>query len=80
MLVSAAKDGSDYACFIVGQLYFEGLYGSKINYAKAKFWLEKALAEGEGSCEYCHLNDMHNDKQREEARGMITECNAFLDA
>lgn len=76
MLVSAAKDGSDWACYIVGKLYFKGLFGSKVNYAKAKFWLQKAVAEGEGSCEHCHLNET----QIKNAQTWTAECNAFLDA
>ena len=76
MLVSAAKDGSDWACYMVGKIYYLGEYGSKVNFAMAKFWLEKAVAEGEGSCEYNHLTET----QVEQMQTWISECNAFLDA
>ena len=75
MLMSAAERGSDHACCRLGEIYRRGLYGLKVNYARAKHWLEKAVAEGEGSCEHKHLAD----ESSEEAKGWIAECNAFLD-
>jgi len=74
LLVSAAKDGSNYACYNLGRMYFDGRYGSKVNYTSAKHWFEKAVARGEGSCQHKHLSPKLADK----ARGRIAECNAHL--
>jgi len=76
MLAVAAAGGSNYACFYLGEMYFDGLYGSKVDYASAKKWLEKAVAEGEDSCEYKHLSE----EAIEEAQGWINECSAYLEA
>jgi len=75
MVMSAAKDGSDYACFLLGEIYFKGYFGFKVNYASSKQWLEKAVAEGEDSCEHRHLSD----GGIEEAKGWIAQCIAFLE-
>jgi len=75
MVMSAAKDGSDYACFVLGEIYFKGYFGFKVNYASSKQWLEKAVAEGEDSCEHRHLSD----GGIEEAKGWIAQCIAFLE-
>ena len=75
MLMSAAKDGSSCACYYLGEMYFHGLHGSKVDYASAKHWLEKAVADGEGSCEYKHLTDAGI----EDAKRWIAECNAHLE-
>ena len=73
MVVSAAKDGSDYACFQLGELYFRGLFGVEVNYASAKHWLKKASTEG--SCEHKHLEQESIDLARE----WKSECMAYLD-
>jgi len=75
MMAFAAAGGSNYACHLLGEIYFKGLFGSKVNYASAKRWLEKAVADGEGSCEHKHLAD----ESIEGAQGWIAECNAFLE-
>jgi len=75
MLSAAATEGSNYACYFLGLMYFKGSYGSKVNYARAKKWFEKAVADGAGSCEHKHLAD----ESVKRARGLIAECNAFLE-
>ena len=75
ILVTAANNGSDYACYELGKLYFYGRCGVEVNYASAKHWLEKALAEGEGSCQHEHLADDSIEFARELAAG----CTAMLD-
>jgi len=62
MLAVAAAGGSNYACYKLGEMYFNGLCGPEINCANAKQWLEKAVAKGEGSCEYKHLDDESIEK------------------
>ena len=75
MLVSAAKDGSDLACYHLGKMYFKGRFGAKVNYASAKHWLQKAVAEGEGRCEHKQLPVA----LIEEAKGMVADCNGVLE-
>jgi len=75
LLSAAATEGSNYACYHLGQIYIKGLFGSKVNYARAKHWLEKAVAVGEGSCEDKHLVD----KGVYDARRLIADCNALLE-
>jgi len=73
-LVTAANDssdGSDYACYNLGEMYFKGLYGSEINYVSAKHWLEKAVAE--------RKRKYLADELIEQSKGWISECNAFLE-
>ena len=72
MTASAAANGSNFACYHLGRIYYFGVSGSKVNYAKAKFWLEKALAD---DCEYEQLNDGF----KERAQRWITACNRFID-
>lgn len=72
MTTSAAENGSNYACFQLGKAYYWGLYGSKVNYAKAKFWLEKAISE---DCDHKHLVD----ETKEHARRLIARCNRLID-
>jgi len=70
MLVSAANQGSDWACFELGKMYFKGRFGVEINYASAKHWLEKAVAEGTDGCKHKHLSD----KFITEAQTFIADC------
>ena len=75
MVVSAAKDGSDYACFLLGETYFHGRCGVEVNYASAKYWLEKALSAEARSCEHSHLTG----EGVEDAERLKAECIAYLD-
>jgi len=75
MMAVAAAEGSDAACHFLGGVYFKGYFGCKVNYASAKHWLEKAVAEGEGSCKHKHLANTSVKR----ARGWIAECNAHLE-
>lgn len=52
----AAEKGSNHACHSLGECYFKGLCRIGKDNEKAKFWLEKALANGDESCEYRHLS------------------------
>ena len=71
VLVSlAAERGSDFACYVLGECYYKGEFGIRKDIEKAKFWLEKALAE---DCEYAHLDD----EFEEEVRGWIAEINSL---
>ena len=72
MTASAAANGSNFACYHLGRIYYFGVSGSKVNYAKAKFWLEKAVAE---DGDYEHLDD----EAIKRAQRWIARCNRFID-
>ena len=70
---SAAAKGSAYACCQLGYIYYKGVFGSKVNYVKAKFWLEKAIAEDSFN------HDHQEDEFMERARRWIANCNRLID-
>ena len=70
ILVSlAAEKGSNFACYSLGECYYQGICGVRIDAKKAKFWLEKAISE---DCDFKHLND----EGKEEARAWLEEIAA----
>lgn len=71
LVTMAAERGSDYACYTLGEFYYRGIFGFRKDNEKAKFWLEKAVAE---DCEHDHLSD----ESMEEARDWIAEINSAL--
>ena len=68
LLHDAAEMGSNYACYCLGEIYYEGDIGSgpgvgiQKNYAKAKKWLEKM-----DGCRHRHIG-AHYEK---EAKGWL---------
>ena len=67
----AAERGSNHACYALGGCYYRGICRIGKDIEKAKFWLERALAE---DCEYDHLDD----ESKERARGWIAEIKRVL--
>lgn len=55
-LTCAAKDGSDYACYSLGEYYFKGYHGLPKDFEQAKYWLEMAVAE---DCKYQHITESY---------------------
>lgn len=68
LLHSAAEMGSNYACYCLGEIYYQGDIGSgpgvgiQKNYAKAKKWLEKM-----DDCRYHHIGVHY----KREAKGWL---------
>lgn len=58
LLVSAAKDGSDYACFCLGECYLHGRFGIRKDTKLAKSWLRKAVR----GCKHKHLSQSYVNK------------------
>ena len=55
-LACAAKDGSDYACYSLGEYYFKGRHGVAKDFQQAKHWLERAVGE---DCNYQHITESY---------------------
>ena len=56
LLACAAKDGSDYACYSLGEYYFKGSHGVAKDFGQAKYWLEMAVGE---DCNYQHITESY---------------------
>mmetsp|Transcript_21711 Transcript_21711/g.62272 ORF Transcript_21711/g.62272 Transcript_21711/m.62272 type:complete len:327 (-) Transcript_21711:103-1083(-) len=64
-LVSAAKDGSDLACSLLGQYYYEGKHGVEKDAKQALYWLRMVVS---GELKYKHLTEEYTEKARHRIR------------
>ena len=47
LIASAARDGSDYACYLLGKFFYNSLHGIEKDNQQAKKWLKLAVGGGE---------------------------------
>ena len=69
LIASAARDGSDFACYLLGKFFYKSLHGIEKDNQQAKKWLKLAVGDGEQTL-----------KQRTlcESSPFITEARAWL--
>ena len=53
-LMDSAHLGSDFGTFLLGQAFFEGIWGLPKDPVRARFWIKKVV---EGECTHKHLTD-----------------------
>ena len=81
-LACAAKDGSDYACYCLGEYYFKGMHGVAKDFELAKYWLEMAVGE---DCNFKHITESYISTARrwirkiEEMRLQAEKRDSFVD-
>ena len=69
LIASAARDESDFACYLLGECFYKSLYGIEKDNQQAKKWLKLAVGDGEQTLKQCSLH---------ESSTFITQARAWL--
>jgi TPR repeat protein len=65
LVSSAARDGSDLACFVLGECFYKCKYGNEKDIVQAQKWLTMAVGDGgEEECSCRVLDDEHLSQAR----------------
>jgi TPR repeat protein len=75
LVSSAARDGSDLACFILGECFYRCKYGIEKDVVQAKKWLAMAVGDGEKECRcrVLHVGILIDDEHLSNARKWLEE-------